>query len=116
MAEYEYEYESIRKELEVRREELIGRLSRIKNEASFPLNQSSKERALELKENEVATELEREGLRELSQIDRCLEKMKQGEYGVCQDCGDLIPTKRLKAIPFAEYCINCCEERESRSA
>ncbi|MFN7949519.1 MAG: TraR/DksA family transcriptional regulator [Blastocatellia bacterium] len=43
----------------------------------------------------------------LTQIEEALERMDDEEYGVCQNCGKEIGPKRLEAIPWARYCIEC---------
>lgn len=43
----------------------------------------------------------------LKEIDRALERVAGGRYGVCEGCsGDIAPA-RLKAIPWARYCVRC---------
>ncbi len=48
----------------------------------------------------------------LEKIDHAIEKLEQGTYGICEDCGAEINEQRLKAIPFAIYCIECKQKRE----
>ena len=48
----------------------------------------------------------------LEKIDHALEKLDQGTYGICDDCGGEISEQRLKAVPFAIYCIECKQKRE----
>lgn len=48
----------------------------------------------------------------LEKIDHALEKLEQGTYGICEDCGAEICELRLKAVPFAIYCIECKQKRE----
>lgn len=48
----------------------------------------------------------------LKKIDRTLKKMEDGEFGICERCGEEIGTKRLEARPVAEMCIRCKEELE----
>ncbi|MCC6858319.1 MAG: TraR/DksA family transcriptional regulator [Bryobacterales bacterium] len=45
----------------------------------------------------------------LKLIDAALERMKRGSFGLCQECGEPIPVRRLKAIPWACYCVPCQE-------
>lgn len=52
--------------------------------------------------------------RMIRQIDYALERVAGGTYGECQACGEQISVNRLKAIPWAEYCLNC-EELRSRN-
>lgn len=44
---------------------------------------------------------------ELAAVDEALERMRQGNYGECETCGEMIPLTRLKVLPFATGCINC---------
>jgi DnaK suppressor protein len=48
----------------------------------------------------------------LRNIDRALERLEEGTYGTCEECGLEIGERRLKAMPFARYCVNCQEEKE----
>ncbi|HDM08594.1 MAG: TraR/DksA family transcriptional regulator [Candidatus Omnitrophota bacterium] len=50
----------------------------------------------------------------LYMIDEALSKIESGEYGICESCGVRIPKRRLKAIPYARYCVKCQEEEEKR--
>ena len=47
----------------------------------------------------------------LEKIDQALEKLDQDTYGICEDCGGAISDQRLKAVPFAVYCIECKQKR-----
>jgi len=42
----------------------------------------------------------------LVQVERALEKIEQGTYGVCDRCGKNIDDDRLRAIPYATLCID----------
>jgi DnaK suppressor protein len=48
----------------------------------------------------------------LTKINTALERLEEGEYGYCVECGEPIPEKRLKARPVTIFCIECKEERE----
>jgi RNA polymerase-binding transcription factor DksA len=41
-----------------------------------------------------------------------LERMREGEYGTCVDCGESIAEGRLEAIPETQFCVRCAEKRE----
>lgn len=43
----------------------------------------------------------------LTLIEEALERMDDGEYGQCTNCGEEVQPKRLEAIPWARYCIKC---------
>ena len=46
-------------------------------------------------------------------IERSLQDIKNGDYGLCQHCEDDISVKRLKARPTARYCIDCKTQLET---
>ena len=48
----------------------------------------------------------------LKKINKSLLKIKEGSYGLCEECGAEITFERLRARPTAELCINCKEEAE----
>jgi len=48
----------------------------------------------------------------LSKIDKALQKIDEGEFGVCEACGDEISNKRLEVRPVTTLCIRCKEEQE----
>jgi len=45
-------------------------------------------------------------------IDEALKRLKREEFGVCQLCHQEIGRKRLEAVPWTLYCINCQEKAE----
>lgn len=45
----------------------------------------------------------------LRQVRGALRRMNEGTYGVCLHCDEDISPKRLSAVPWAAYCINCQE-------
>ena len=55
---------------------------------------------------QVAALLER-ARRRLSDIDRALARITEGDYGTCENCGQPIPVGRLAARPAARTCIGC---------
>jgi len=55
------------------------------------------------------SETQRQRIRD---IDAALERIEQGEYGVCQHCGEAIAPRRLEVRPFSRYCIDCKTEIE----
>jgi DnaK suppressor protein len=50
--------------------------------------------------------------RELALVDAACERLDDGRYGVCVDCGDPIPPQRLRASPEAARCAPCQQEFE----
>src|SRR5579862_9939897 len=48
----------------------------------------------------------------LKQIDDALERLDNGNYGVCESCGLEIAEERLVAMPFSRLCRDCQENQE----
>ena len=48
-------------------------------------------------------------------IEDALERMKEGTYGQCSECGRLIEARRILAVPWALFCVKCQEQKEIRS-
>lgn len=48
----------------------------------------------------------------LKKIDKAIKKIEDGDYGVCESCGEEIGAKRLEARPVTDLCIRCKEEQE----
>jgi len=46
---------------------------------------------------------------QLRLVDEALDRMNAGDYGVCLSCDEPIAEKRLKALPWARYCVVCQE-------
>jgi RNA polymerase-binding transcription factor DksA len=67
-------------------------------------------------EAETAYEIIGSRTRVLKEIDRALERLNQGAYGVCEDCGGSIAPRRLQVLPFAVRCTPCQESRERKPA
>ena len=48
----------------------------------------------------------------LDKIEAALERVEDGTYGQCEECGAKIPKTRLNAIPYATMCVKCASEHE----
>ena len=46
------------------------------------------------------------------EIDEALKRIDEGSYGLCVSCDKKIPVKRLSALPYAKYCIQCQSKEE----
>jgi DnaK suppressor protein len=52
----------------------------------------------------------------LHAIDEALLRIREGEYGICEECEEEIPLGRLKAMPFARHCVRCKSDLEKLQA
>ena len=58
-------------------------------------------------ERERDLALSAQALASVDEIDRAVEKVSLGTYGICEKCGVSIPRERLKALPYASLCVQC---------
>lgn len=63
--------------------------------------------------HDLSVALEERELHELNQIGAALQRVSDGSYGTCTDCGADIPDARLEANPVAERCIVCQSKVET---
>ena len=45
-------------------------------------------------------------------IDEAFNRIRDGNFGTCTNCGNLIGEKRLAAVPWTPFCIDCQELQE----
>ena len=64
-------------------------------------------------DREIDYTLEENSENVLKEIDRALNKIESGTFGICETCGQPIAEERLLAIPYATQCIDC-KRREER--
>ena len=64
-------------------------------------------------DREIDYTLEENSETVIKEIDKALEKIDAGTFGVCETCGNPIAEERLAAIPYATQCIDC-KRREER--
>lgn len=62
-----------------------------------------------LQSHAMQEEARRRRALELSRIDRALQRIEQGEFGVCARCGEDIAPGRLRADPANPVCIRCAD-------
>lgn len=62
---------------------------------------------------QLRTNLGEQDWQKLKQVQEALEKINNGQYGICSRCEQAIPEPRLDVVPFAEYCVQCLSEIEN---
>jgi RNA polymerase-binding transcription factor DksA len=50
----------------------------------------------------------------LEEIGAALDRLKEGTFGLCEECETEIPPARLEVLPYARYCVPCAEKLERR--
>jgi len=107
--------QAFKKELETRRKEvLVNAQKTLSEEATFDTDDLPDETDLassEYQQSLVFRLRDREKFM-LEKIDRALERIDNGTFGVCESCNEDISVKRLQARPITTLCIRCKEEQE----
>lgn len=62
-------------------------------------------------EYEKELSIERNSLDLLHKVERALERVDDGSYGICEVCGSEIPIARLEVLPYATMCVTCASKR-----
>jgi len=91
---------------------LGGDLKDLSNSHKGDATGDSADLAFDSGSEEVASQLAELESRELAQIERALNKLKQGSYGLCEGCSKRIPVARLNTLPYISTCIECQREVE----
>ncbi len=97
----------LRKTLELKLSELLGRSQVIEDDLRNPLEADSSEQAIDLADDESLAGVDEVLRREIHEIRLALVRIEDGSYGTCMECGDPIRPERLEALPTATKCINC---------
>ena len=50
----------------------------------------------------------------LEEIDEALERLRQGTFGLCEECRAHIPRPRLQALPYTRHCVACARKLQQR--
>ena len=61
-------------------------------------------------------DLEEQEWVKLKQVEAALKKVEDGEYGICEQCGQEILETRLEIMPYTEFCIQCLSEIEKHTS
>jgi DnaK suppressor protein len=111
--------ESLKKRLLAKQDELSAAIRRLEDEARTsqtaevedPIDRatSSEAKAEQFQEVTLATAT-------LDQVQAALQRMDDGSYGVCIDCGRPIEPARLEAVPWTPYCKADQEKHDRASA
>lgn len=70
------------------------------------------ERATEIAGDEVLEGLGIQGQKEAEQIKAALKRIEDGSFGICVQCGEDIPDKRLDLLPHTPLCTSCMSESQ----
>src|ERR1700689_373646 len=108
--------DAYRKKLQAKREELVQNIARTEEEGRTADEDTTVDLA-----DKAANSYTKEFLfgqtnterNLLALIDGALKRLKDGTFGECANCEEEMQQKRLDAVPWAAYCIECQEKKET---
>ena len=112
--------EAARENLLAMKQKLLGEIDselRAEREGNKDEGMDTYDLASEERDREINFILSDRERVKLQQIDDALERIDDGNYGVCESCGLEIGEERLTAMPFSRLCRDCQQdqEREAKS-
>lgn len=99
-AKLEEALQDAQREMETLREE-------IETEADYGLGEGDPT----IVEREMAMAMIEEVEGRIKTIEAALQRMEEGTYGICVECGAEIPYERLEIIPETPYCVQCAAKK-----
>ena len=107
--------ENFKRQLEQRQQELrkiVARTEQDGRDADVGTAQDIADRAANSYTKEFLFHQSNNERQLLQMVELALARMREGVFGECINCGNDINAKRLEAVPWTRYCINCQEKQE----
>ncbi len=98
--------------LKMRHKELTEELDKYKEELSEEVPQNFKDALPYKEEKELIEDIDNMKEKEILQIEKALQRIGDGTFGFCDECGKEINIERLKVLPYSLECVKCKEKRE----
>jgi DnaK suppressor protein len=97
------------------REQIVGEVKQIV-ESSKEMGQDGiqdiGDEAANIYNKQVLLSLNENERTRLQEVDEALDRIENGMYGICEECGGPISLKRLEVRPVAKYCVPCLTRLE----
>ena len=107
--------ETFRKRLEERQQALRKAVSRTEEDGRTADQDSAQDiadRAASSYTKEFLFSVSNNDRQLLQMVESALQRIREGTFGECVNCGSEINPKRLEAVPWTRYCIACQEKQE----
>jgi DnaK suppressor protein len=108
--------ETFKKRLEERQQVLRKAVSRTEEDGRIAADQDAADiadRATSSYTKEFLFSQSNNDRQLLQMVETALQRIREGEFGECVNCGNEINPKRLEAVPWTRYCIACQEKLEN---
>lgn len=110
-------FKELKEKLEQQCQETRGFLSRLEIETRSleqGIPQDSADLSVLNLSQETLFEQASQRRQQLRRIEGALKRMERGSFGICQGCEQEIPLRRLDALPWTQYCLQCQQMIEQR--
>lgn len=107
--------EAFRKKLEERQQSLRKAVRRTEEDGRIADQDSAQDiadRAASSYTKEFLFSVSNNDRQLLQMVETALQRIREGSFGECVNCGNEINPKRLEAVPWTRYCIACQEKLE----
>lgn len=107
--------ETFKKRLEERQQSLRKTVSRTEEDGRIAADQDAADiadRATSSYTKEFLFSQSNNDRQLLQMVETALQRLREGTFGECVSCGNEINAKRLEAVPWTRYCIECQEKLE----
>ena len=104
--------EEICTQLKARRDELLAKAKHHNYGGQEELKGDLVDQSTDLSERELMLGLVESDRLKLREIEEALKQIDENSYGICEQCHEPIPIKRLLALPTARYCVGCQQKME----
>ncbi|MCX8043673.1 MAG: TraR/DksA family transcriptional regulator [Desulfobacterota bacterium] len=78
----------------------------------FEVTQDNADKSIDELEKHIAAQITGVRSEMVDLIDDALNRLNEGTYGLCDDCGEEIPVERLMILPFVSRCVRCQEQAD----
>lgn len=109
----------LKAQLILMRDKIKSNINSAKTEIDLMRNQNPTDEgdyAVLMNDTSIEDTLIAKQLKELKEIELALDKISNGEYGICEMCEEPIGIERLRVKPFARFCISCREITEKENS
>lgn len=94
-------------QLKTQHEKALGKLANLRQELTIQADDDAEEQVSDLVERGLVLGRIRDLETQLQAIEHALQRVAQGTYGICENCGQPIDPARLEIMPEITLCIRC---------
>lgn len=98
---------NLTEQLKTQREKTLNKLVDLQQELGIQVDDDTEEQVSDLVERELVLSRIQDLEDQLQAIERALQRVAQGTYGICENCGQTIDPARLEIMPETSLCVRC---------